>query len=150
MTLKHATREDLSALLELDEACFARPWGKRAWRTEFESGAIVLLAATPPLGFACAVVVATVCELRRIGVAASARGTGLGRSLLLEVIDRARRAGCEHVQLEVAEANVAARSLYDAHGFRVVGRRPKYYREPPDDALSMDLDISSKDALNDI
>jgi ribosomal protein S18 acetylase RimI-like enzyme len=145
MRLKDATLEDLSALLELDEACFARPWGELAWRAELEGGAIVLLAATPPLGFACAVVVAEICELRRIGVAASARGMGLGRSLLIEVIDRARRADCEHVQLEVAEGNAIARSLYRAHGFRVVGRRPKYYREPPDDALSMDLEIAPKD-----
>lgn len=144
MSVKLATLDDMSALLELDAACFARPWGAPAWRTEFEGGAILLLAGTPPRGFACAVVIAPCCELRRIGVDPSGRGIGVGRSLLIEVITHARRLGCERVQLEVAQGNVAACSLYRAHGFSEVGRRPGYYQDPPDAALLMDLEISPK------
>lgn len=144
MSVRVASLADLGALLELDAACFAVPWGAQAWREEFEAGAIILLAATPARGFACAVVIESCCELRRIGVDPDVRGTGIGRSLLLDVIARADRAGCERVQLEVAQGNVTACSLYRAHGFSSVGRRPGYYRNPPDDALLMDLEIGQE------
>lgn len=142
MSVRVATPDDLDTLLELDAACFATPWGAKAWRGEFEASAIVLLAGSPARGFACAVVIQACCELRRIGVDPAARGTGIGRSLLLDVIARAHQAGCDQVQLEVARGNVAACSLYRAHGFSSVGCRPGYYRDPPDDALLMDLEIT--------
>ncbi|WP_181233690.1 GNAT family N-acetyltransferase [Enhygromyxa salina] len=142
--MREATLEDLDALLELDAACFARPWGPEAWREAVAGGEIVLVADTPARGLACANVIFECCELRRIAVEPGARRSGLARSLLRAVIARARRAGCERVQLEVAEGNVAACSLYRAHGFSSVGRRPGYYRNPPDAALLMDLVIVPK------
>ncbi|KIG14678.1 Ribosomal-protein-S18p-alanine acetyltransferase [Enhygromyxa salina] len=139
-----ATLEDLTTLDALDAACFARPWGAAGWRAAIEGGGIVLLAGVPARGLACAQVILESCELRRIGVEPGARRSGLARSLLRSVIAHARRAGCERIQLEVAEGNVAARSLYRAHGFGSVGRRPGYYRDPPDAALLMDLEIGPK------
>ena len=41
---------------------------------------------------------------------------------------RAGEAGAARTLLEVAEDNVAARNLYSAEGFAVVGRWPRYYR----------------------
>jgi ribosomal-protein-alanine N-acetyltransferase len=45
--------------------------------------------------------------------------------------------------LEVGEANRAARALYDGLGFRVIGRRHRYYATPAgfEDALVMRRDL---------
>jgi ribosomal-protein-alanine N-acetyltransferase len=43
---------------------------------------------------------------------------------------RAGRVGAVRTLLEVAEDNMAARSLYAAEGFALVKRRPRYYRRP--------------------
>jgi ribosomal-protein-alanine N-acetyltransferase len=141
--VRAASAADLPALLELDAACFERPWSPGAWREELARSA-VLVAGAPVLALACAPIILEVCELRRIAVSPAARRSGLARSLLGALIDHARRHGCERIELEVAAGNVAARELYRAHGFCTVGRRVAYYRDPPDDALLLNLELRSQ------
>lgn len=50
------------------------------------------------------------------------RGAGVGAALLAAFLDRARAAGVRVVSLSVEDGNVRARSLYERHGFAVVGR----------------------------
>ena len=47
----------------------------------------------------------------------------------------------ENILLEVRESNTAARSLYDSLGFRPVGVRKNYYKNPVENAILMDLRI---------
>jgi ribosomal-protein-alanine acetyltransferase len=138
--LRRAGLDALASIVALDHACFARPWTAAAWREEL-SHAVVFVTGDPPCGFACAAMIADVCELRRIAVEPAARRRGVARDLLRAVIDHARAHACERVQLEVAAGNAAALALYQAHGFVLVGRRRGYYRELGDDALLMDLTL---------
>jgi ribosomal-protein-alanine N-acetyltransferase len=136
--IRRAGVQELAELMALDAACFAVRWTDAGWRAELDAGgSIVLVVGAPVLAFACAAIVVDSCELRRIAVSPTARGRGLGRDLLLAVIAHARANGCDRVELEVAAQNSAALGLYRAAGFAVVGRRPRYYRDPPDDALLM-------------
>ncbi len=64
-------------------------------------------------------------ELTYIGVAESARGQGLGRSLLAAFVEAGRAAGYESVALSVETDNPAAIALYTNGGFRIV----KTFRE---------------------
>lgn len=66
-------------------------------------------------------------ELLLIAVVPELRGTGLGRTLLEQVIDEARASGAEKLFLEMRHNN-PAEQLYKASGFVPVGRRPAYYR----------------------
>jgi [ribosomal protein S18]-alanine N-acetyltransferase len=61
--------------------------------------------------------------------------------LLRGLIERAQQDGCSRMMLEVRAANAAASALYTAHGFRVTGRRAKFYERPPDDAVLMEKDL---------
>jgi ribosomal protein S18 acetylase RimI-like enzyme len=59
-------------------------------------------------------------------VAPEARGQGVGRALLSEVIARARALdGVEQVYLEVVASVPAARALYRSLNFEVYGRRAR-------------------------
>jgi ribosomal protein S18 acetylase RimI-like enzyme len=51
------------------------------------------------------------------------RSTGLGRSLVKEVLDIAKRRGYRSCRLEVAKQNQAAYAMYTTMGFRVVEDR---------------------------
>ncbi|MEU3407186.1 GNAT family N-acetyltransferase [Streptomyces sp. NPDC006670] len=50
-------------------------------------------------------------------VAPSGRRTGAGRTLLREVLERARQAGVAGVQLETGFDNAVAQGLYESEGF---------------------------------
>ncbi len=60
----------------------------------------------------------SVCELRKMYLAAPARGSGLGRQLLEHALSRARELGFARVVLETASVLREAIALYERYGFR--------------------------------
>lgn len=75
-------------------------------------------------------------------VAPEARGRGLGRTLLLAAIERARRMpGVEQLQLGVVTRNTAARALYLSVGFAVYGTEPHALKLPDGHYLDEDMMI---------
>ena len=83
-----------------------------------------------PAGFLLARALPGESEILSLGVATVWRRHGAARVLLRAAMARAGEAGAARTLLEVAEDNVAARNLYSAEGFALVGRRPRYYRRP--------------------
>ena len=61
-------------------------------------------------------------------VAADWRGRGVGSALLAAAVDWARGAGAHKVALQLWPHNVAARGLYDKHGFVEEGYLRRHYR----------------------
>ena len=59
----------------------------------------------------------------------------MARQLLDAGLDELTARGAEEVFLEVRESNTAAQALYLGAGFRPVGQRSGYYRNPREDAL---------------
>ena len=102
---------------------------------------IALIAEIDALvvGFLVASVVAPQAELESIAVAGEAQGRGLGTALLEALIAELRLAGAGELELEVRESNRAAAAFYARAGFREVGRRRGYYREPVEDAVLLRL-----------
>jgi [ribosomal protein S18]-alanine N-acetyltransferase len=70
------------------------------------------------------------------------RRRGVGEALLAAGLAIFRRSRMEEVFLEVRESNTSARALYARHGFRPVGQRSAYYRNPKEDALVLRLELS--------
>jgi L-amino acid N-acyltransferase YncA len=79
-------------------------------------------AALSPVSDRCAY--AGVAEVS-VYVAASARGRGVGRELLTQLIGRAERAGIWTVQAGIFPENAASLALHHACGFRTVGVRER-------------------------
>ena len=80
------------------------------------------LLARGPDGAALGVVMLTAksperCEMNRMFVAETARGTGLGRALCLAVMDRAREMGFTQMTLDTLRVLEPAIALYRAMGF---------------------------------
>jgi [ribosomal protein S18]-alanine N-acetyltransferase len=79
--------------------------------------------------------------IQTIGVTQSAQGRGLGTTLLLALVDEARRRGVAHVDLEVKSDNDTARRLYERHGFVEIAVRRNYYQPSGTDAIVMRLEL---------
>lgn len=58
------------------------------------------------------------CYLAELYVRPEHRGKGIGRALLAATIAQARSRGADTIDLGTSEDDVAARHLYEAHGFR--------------------------------
>lgn len=78
-------------------------------------------------------------SLYAITVDPALRHQGIGRALLSGSLDALRAEGTESCYLEVRAENLPAQKLYTGLGFQMAGRRKSFYKDPPDDALVMNV-----------
>ena len=146
--IEPATLRDAPALAQLHGASFHRGWGEGEFETMLtERNTMVhrLRIGRKTTGFAVSRIAADEAEILSIAVAASHRGRGLSRNLLLTHLGHLAGRGVRTVFLEVEENNQPARRLYQRAGFSVAGRRERYYREANGEqlnALLMRRDLS--------
>ena len=131
----------IPAIAQLEQACFAHPWSEQALREELENEQAVFFVAEDEtgrlMGYTGMHVVLGECYMDNLAVDPSFRHKGVGRALLQALIDWARKHEGVFLTLEVRPSNEIARRLYTSMGFREVGRRPRYYTDPTEDALLM-------------
>ncbi len=140
--LRAATDADLTAVEAIERACFlSDPWPRESFEAFIGRRGITFLVADAAgregelAGYAVMMQAADEAELLNLAVSAGFRRRGVGSALLERVLDICSAQSVRAVYLEVREANVAARGLYEAHGFSEVGRRRGYYQRPVEDAL---------------
>lgn len=115
----------INKLVDLHAQCFPhKPWSATDFTELKKSGCDIVASDN---GFIVWRVVADEAELISIGVAPSARKTGIASAMLAIMTGDAKKRGAKKIFLEVAENNTAARNLYERDGYVIVGRRPKYY-----------------------
>ena len=129
---------DLPQVMELEQTCYSTPWSETTFRgllRRNDCDLLVAMADAELLGYAVVWSVADQGELGNLATTPMRRRQGVGRKLLEAAIDAAERRGVRELFLEVRISNHVARALYDAYGFREVGRRRNYYAAPVEDAL---------------
>ncbi len=131
LLIRESGPADIPVLAALHCECFPDdPWDIAAMAEVLAMpGAFGLLAleaaGTAPAGFLVALDLVVEFEIVAFGVLPAERRHGIGQALLAYLLRVAAR---RPVLLEVAEDNIAARSLYGEAGFLEVGSRPAYYR----------------------
>jgi ribosomal-protein-alanine acetyltransferase len=148
--LRRATADDLDAIMLLETSLFGTDaWSSAMMRAELVDKHSYYLVAFPPAhpeqldGYAGlrAPLRQPQADIQTIGVAEGARRQGLGRVLMLRLIDEARDRGATEIFLEVRADNPGAQSLYDSLGFERIAVRAKYYQPDGVDAIIMRLGI---------
>jgi ribosomal-protein-alanine N-acetyltransferase len=81
-------------------------------------------------------------EILNLAVKQADRRKGIGAKLVRRLLVEYRRVGVNRVFLEVRESNAGAIEFYGQLGFRLVGKRKDYYREPEESALVMELRLA--------
>lgn len=115
-------------------------------------------------------------DVMTVGVYEQVRGRGIGRELMLQLLERLREMRItpdyqfafqplnqssevgiirplrrvERVLLEVRASNAAAINLYKTFGFRAIATIPDYYRHPLEDALVMEMPLTDLEDGEDI
>jgi ribosomal-protein-alanine N-acetyltransferase len=141
LSIRAATSADLPGMMALEKrAATAAHWSAPQYEALFrghhpERTALIIEDESGLQGFVIARAVDREWEIENIAIAAPARRHGLGTRLLGELLDLARGRGADAVFLEVRESNRAARALYEKWAFLEGARRPRYYKDPEEDAI---------------
>ena len=139
------TAADLDHVTENEHRAYDFPWSRGVFADCLDEGheCWVATAGGAVVGHGVLAIGAGEAQLLNVCVAPDAQGAGHGRALSACLVERAEVAGAERVFLEVRISNRVAMTLYDALGFREVGRRRSYYRTETgrEDALVMALEL---------
>jgi ribosomal-protein-alanine N-acetyltransferase len=134
------SRDDIDAVLAIEEASFTSPWTKEMYLAEFENAGIshFYLAKTPRgeiIGFCSFWRVLDELHINNLAVAPEHRRARVATALLGKVLEDGAKMGAERATLEVRHSNTTAQRLYERFQFTVAGIRRGYYTNPVEDAL---------------
>ena len=139
--------DDVLAVHEIERLSFSTPWPAYAFEQELRGNRlaryVVARAGEQVVGFAGVWLMVDEAHITTFGVHPEWRRQGIGRQLLLNLVDLRATLRARRMTLEVRVSNESAQALYRSFGFEVVGRRPRYYTDDGEDALVMttpDLD----------
>ena len=134
-------RGDVNAVVAIEGDAFATPWQADTFVSLLDRESVELLVMTDDedavIGYAILWCILDQGELANIAIVPARRGEGLGKALLVLVLDIAREHGVKQLFLEVRASNEAGINLYLREGFKEVGVRRNYYSSPPEDAKVM-------------
>ena len=146
--------DDVQAVHEIERLSFSTPWPAYAFEQELRGNRlaryVVARAGERVVGFAGVWLMVDEAHITTFGVHPEWRRQGIGRQLLLNLMDLGATLRARRMTLEVRVSNEPAQGLYRSFGFEIVGRRPRYYTDDGEDALVMttpDLDDPRMAAL---
>ena len=144
VTWRPLASADLAYVAALEGQIHAAPWTPGNFRDALAAGYSARVGERDGriVAYGVLMLAPGEAQLLNLSVVPDARREGLGRALLAQFLDDARRLGAEQVFLEVRAGNAPAIALYERAGFTRVGRRSAYYPiaadgSPREDALVM-------------
>lgn len=161
LALELMREADVNTVQEIEREIFATPWPRNAYYRELASRAsahyVVLRQegeierpGGPPmvahripdfdptiLGYGGMWRMYDEAHVTTIGVRKDLQHHGYGRILFAGLVQAAYDMGGKWVTLEVRTTNENAMKMYEAFGFKVIGRRKGYYTDNGEDAIVM-------------
>lgn len=139
---------DLGQVQSVDQLSFSMPWPLSAFRYELFENELSLLwvaelasyqAPNLVVGVIVVWLVLDEAHIATLSVHPDYRRRGIGQALVATTLAAAVRKKMASATLEVRAGNLAAQQLYKRFHFKVIGRRPRYYRDNNEDALIMTI-----------
>lgn len=128
----------VAAVAELEQICFSAPWSENSVREELSNPLslwLVALVDGQVAGYVGSQTVLDEADMMNLAVGPAFRRRGIARQLVDALGAELRKRDVSSLTLEVRASNEAAIQLYRSLGFTQVGRRPRYYSKPTEDAL---------------
>ena len=135
--------EDADGVARVEKACMPVPWSRESfWQEAANTDAYYLLGIDIDkdnliMAYAGCWVLGNEGHITNVAVDPDYQGQGMGRKLMEKLVEAVKPLGVDSMTLEVRPSNTRALALYEKLGFKSVGRRPKYYTQPVEDAEIM-------------
>jgi len=144
MNIRKMTLDDIPAVVELDQLSFELPWPERSFRYELTENPASRAWVVEVDGKIAAMLVGWLLvdemHVATIATHPDFRRQGIGRKLLAHALRYVHGEGAVTSFLEVRAGNLAAQEMYRKFGFKVSGRRKRYYKDNDEDAILMTLE----------
>ena len=140
MEFRRAIPKDATGISELEDMIFNDAWSYRDVQDLIctEGGmCFCAIDGDEVIAYVIGRLIAPEGEIYRIAVREDKRGRGIGYRLLDYAVKTSKGQGLERLFLEVRSKNVPAIKLYTSYGFKQIGLRKGYYKNPADDAVIM-------------
>ena len=131
-------RDHVPQVAQLERECFHDPWSENSIASELENPLslwLVALDGQQVAGYVGSQSVVGEADMMNIAVSSQYRRMGIAQELVQRLVAALRENDVYSLSLEVRVSNEPAKAVYSKLGFRQVGCRPNYYRNPKEDAL---------------
>lgn len=131
---------DLDEVMKIERLSFETPWSKFAFihEIQFEKSVFKTIKVGGRLvGYGGFWHILHEAHISNIAIHPDYRRRGLGRRLLVHLLEEAVARGASKATLEVRRSNLLAQRMYEGFGFKVVTVKKHYYADENEDALVM-------------
>ena len=128
----------VAQIAQLETECFSDPWSVRSITSELNNPLslwFVAMNGEEVVGYVGSQSVLDEADMMNLAVSDLYRRQKIGEQLVELLIENLKKRAVKSLSLEVRISNEPAIRLYEKLGFVQVGRRPKYYTNPREDAL---------------
>ncbi|MBQ6128154.1 MAG: ribosomal protein S18-alanine N-acetyltransferase [Lachnospiraceae bacterium] len=140
ISIRTMTLQDIPRVAAMEKMIFSDPWSEKVYEETLrlpEAEYVIAQSGEMIAGAAGVRNIVGTGEITNVMVLPEYRRQGIGRMMMEEVLNRGRALGADEFTLEVRAGNAAAIGLYESLGFVSEGVRPRFYRNPVEDALIM-------------
>lgn len=139
MRFAEMKEKHIAQVAALEKLCFgSEGWSERSLAAELDNALSLWIVADDDgkvLGYVGSQTVMGETDMMNLAVCPDCRRQGIAAALIAGLIGALKLRGSRCLTLEVRASNVPAVALYKKMGFRKIGLRKNYYRNPREDAL---------------
>ena len=136
MQIRKWEYKDILRISEIETECFPQePWSFKMLASSFQSESFCGVLAEDGgeiIGYGGITVAADEADIDNVAVTEPYRRSGVGTSVIGELINVAKARGAKKIFLEVRVSNSVAMQLYLKNGFKGVYARTRYYSDGED------------------
>ena len=145
MEIIRMNESHVASVAAIEKECFGRDaWSEKSVSGELTNALALWLVAVEGDTVAGYVGSQTVCnetDMMNVAVTADFRRRGIGEKLVNALVEELKAMDSRCLTLEVRASNTPAQAMYEKLGFTEIGRRPRYYQNPKEDALILRKDF---------
>ena len=145
MEIMKMNADHVASVAAIEKECFGRDaWSEKSVSGELTNALALWLVAVEDGTVAGYVGSQTVCnetDMMNVAVTADFRRRGIGEQLVTALVEELKAIESHCLTLEVRASNTPAQAMYEKLGFAEIGRRPRYYQNPKEDALILRKDF---------